>query len=69
MKSQIKSTLGLCLILFLWDGCAGRGSAVAVEQAYTADLLKCVNDSSTLEASKACRKSVDAKWGVSHGSR
>ena len=38
----------------------------AAEAAYTADLLRCVDQSATLAESKACRELVDAKWGVTH---
>lgn len=39
---------------------------VAAESAYTADLLRCVDQSATLAESKACRELVDARWGVTH---
>lgn len=69
MMSHVKSIMGLLLVLFLWDGCGANKSqqALVAEQAYTADLLSCVNKSETLATSKECRKNVDARWGVMHG--
>lgn len=39
-------------------------SALAAEAAYTADLTRCVDKSTTLAESKACRREVDARWGI-----
>lgn len=36
----------------------------AAEGAYTAALLRCVDQAETLERSQACRKSVDEQYGV-----
>lgn len=44
----------------LW-GCA------SAEDAYRAELLRCVDKARTLPESKACRASVDARWGISDG--
>jgi len=43
-----------------------QAAQVAAESAYTADLLRCVDQSATLAESKACRELVDARWGVTH---
>ncbi len=65
------STLGLALTLFLGGiilghcvGCHGAMSPSEAEAAYTAQLLKCVDDARTLAESKACRQRVDAQWGI-----
>lgn len=55
---------------FTLEGCAPVSlestAATAAESAYTADLLRCVDKSSTLAESKACREVVDAKWNITH---
>jgi hypothetical protein len=56
--------------------CIGCGSppvaevtpAVA-ESAYTAELLRCVDQSQTREQSRVCRAGVDRKWGVDGGAK
>lgn len=56
----------VCLVAttaFFEDGCTPRTPAQA-EAAYTAEQLRCVDVSTTLAESKACRKQVDEKWGV-----
>lgn len=48
-------------------GCAtppATAARVAAEGAYGAALLDCVEKSSTLAESKACRARVDAAWGI-----
>lgn len=37
----------------------------AKEKAYTAALLRCIDQAETLEQSAVCRKSVDVQYGVS----
>ena len=41
-----------------------EGCKAAAEGAYTAALLRCVDQAETLERSQACRKSVDEQYGV-----
>lgn len=45
----------------------GSAEKVAAESAYTAALLRCVDAAKTVEESHACRKQVDAKFGVDGG--
>ena len=45
------------------SACTPRTPAQA-EAAYTAEQLRCVDVSTTLAESKACRRAVDEKWGV-----
>ena len=52
----------LVALLFV-AGCA----SASAEAAYTTALLRCVDQSSTLAESKACRALVDAKYGVKDG--
>lgn len=42
----------------------GCTPAVSAEARYTAALLRCVDKSETLAESKACRKQVDAAYGI-----
>jgi len=48
-------------LLVLLLACAPAANS---EAAYTAALLRCVDKSSTLAESKACRQLVDAQYGV-----
>jgi hypothetical protein len=41
----------------------------AAEGAYTAELLRCVDQSQTREQSRVCRAGVDRKWGVDGGAK
>lgn len=41
----------------------------AAEGAYTAELLRCVDQSQTREQSRTCRAGVDRKWGVDGGAK
>lgn len=43
-------------------------SSVTPAQAYEAAQLKCVHDARTLAESRACRRAVDARFGVDGGS-
>jgi hypothetical protein len=38
--------------------------AVEAEAAYTAQLLACVADATTLKQSHACRAEIDRRWGI-----
>ena len=56
--------------------CVGCGSPpvaevtpAAAEGAYTAELLRCVDQSQTREQSRTCRAGVDRKWGVDGGAK
>jgi len=69
---------GLVLFAFLYvaaclHGCARpmtpQEKAVVAESTYAAELLKCVDDSSTLAESKICRSNVRARWDVDGGAR
>ena len=44
-------------------GCSPRTPAQA-EAAYTAELLRCVDQAHTLAESRACREGVNKRWGV-----
>jgi hypothetical protein len=44
-------------------------AAVTAEAVYTAELLRCVDKADTLVESKACRHTVDAKFGVKDGGK
>ena len=43
---------------------AQTAAQAAAEGAYTAALLRCVDDARTLAESRACRARVNAEWGV-----
>ncbi len=55
----------VCMSLFV-ARCKSAG--VAAETAYGVELQNCVQQTSSLADSKACRAAVDAKWGVDGGS-
>jgi len=57
----------LALLVGSLCGCASGADKVAAESAYTAALLRCVDAAKTVEESHACRKQVDAKFGVDGG--
>ncbi len=54
------------IVLLLVVGCS-TPAATGTEAAYTASLLRCVDKSTTLSESKACRALVDAQYGVKDG--
>ncbi len=61
----VASTVGL-----LW-GCAAitpQQKAAAADSTYAADMLKCVDDATTLAESRACRTKVREQWHVDAGS-
>ncbi len=72
MNRQVGKVVGMVVFLYaagftlsVCEGCGPKSvSATAAESAYTADLLRCVDESSTLAESRACREKVDAKWGI-----
>ncbi len=60
-----------CLFAFgcVFAHCIGcksptTSAQAAAEGAYGAELVRCVDAATTLAESKACRATVDAKWGV-----
>lgn len=66
--------IALCLVVglalqFCDLGCASAPAATpaAAEASYTAQQLKCIDDSNTREESRACRAAVDKRWGVDSG--
>ena len=56
----------LAMIVQYCAGCALFASPEAAEAAYTADHLRCVDKSTTLAESHACRDAVDRRWGITH---
>lgn len=61
-------SLQMCL------GCASAPpvadvTPAAAEGAYTAELLRCVDQSQTREQSRTCRAEVDRRWGVDGGAK
>jgi hypothetical protein len=68
----VKQTVGFALALFALGCCVGHVAgcrpeqfgATAAESAYTAALVRCVDDAKTLAESRACRQRVDAQWGI-----
>ncbi len=51
-------------ILALACASTSQAEANAAEGAYTAALLRCVDQAKTLQESRACRKKVNADWGI-----
>jgi hypothetical protein len=51
------------LVVVVALGCTPRTPAQA-EAAYTAELLRCVDQARTLAESRACRAEVNRRWGV-----
>jgi hypothetical protein len=72
----MRSTLPFALCLFALGcivghcvGCtappqATTAAQAAAEGAYSAALLRCVDEAKTLAESRACRAKVNAEWGV-----
>lgn len=64
------ASLAIALFVTGWAievGCQAPlppGAATAAEGAYTAALLRCVDQAKTLSDSHACRQKVDSEWGV-----
>lgn len=46
-----------------------KPSPASSEAAYTAEQLRCVDQSPNREASRACRAEVDKRWGVDGGGK
>lgn len=65
----MKQTIPLVLILTLGCKSPEQAPATAAESAYTAALLRCVDQAKTLEESRECRRKVDLAWGIDGGSR
>lgn len=70
----IVAMLILCAVLgSLITLCTACGNSAqvatpaAAEANYTAQQLKCIDDATTREESRACRAEVDRKWGVDSG--
>ena len=61
--------LGVVLAAVGMCGCGPEARARAAEGAYLAEHLRCVEDSDTLQESRACRREVDARWHVDGGAR
>ncbi len=59
---------GVFAVALALVGCASAASftpeekAAAAESAYTAEMLRCVDEASTLHESRECRKRVRARW-------
>lgn len=66
--AAVLAFFGMILALHLCTGCKGpepkTAEQAAAEAGYGAALLDCVDKSTTLAESKACRARVDAAWGV-----
>jgi hypothetical protein len=56
--------LGVSLCVARLAACTPQQASVAAEGSYGAELLRCVDRSTTLAESKACRATVDQRWGV-----
>lgn len=58
--------VALLFVLRLCSGCKSpeQAGATAAESAYGAQLLRCVDQATTLEESRACRKRVNLEWGI-----
>jgi hypothetical protein len=63
--------IGVAMIVKVLVACSPsvQEKAAAAEATYAADMLKCVNDSPTPEASKTCRAKVRERWHVDGGDR
>lgn len=61
------------LAMALTASCAAAASpeqkATAADSTFTADMIKCVDDASTLAESKACRAKVRQTWHVDGGAK
>lgn len=71
--TSVRETVAVCLFLgaalVIVMHCAGchlfrDASPAAAEAAYGGQLLECIDKSSTLAESKACRAEVDRQWGI-----
>lgn len=69
----LRNTLAFALFLFAVGCCVGHAAGckppqtieqAAAEGAYGAALLRCVDEATTLQESKACRERVDREWGI-----
>lgn len=67
-----RDTAGFAVGLFAIGCCTTHCSgckpaqlgATAAESAYTGELLRCVDNASTLAESRACRDDVNKRWGI-----
>ncbi len=63
MRGVIVETVVSLGLLGVVVACSPRTPAQA-EAAYTAELLRCVDNAATLAESRACRADVDRRWAV-----
>lgn len=54
----------LVLVVLVACSSAPKPTNTAAEAAYSAELLRCVDQAKTLADSKACRKKVNEAWGI-----
>jgi hypothetical protein len=63
-------TFALFALLCLVTKCSPRQlGATAAESAYTAELLRCIDESATREEAQGCRHAVNLAWGIAEVSR
>ena len=64
MIDQIKSAMGLLLVLFVSADCSG---GIPAKDVYLSEHMSCVAKFSTRKDIDTCREAVRVKWGVSDG--
>ena len=57
----------ICAVCVATCSCTPSVTPAHAEAAYTAELLRCVDSSHTLDESRACRAQVDQRWNIRDG--
>jgi hypothetical protein len=71
-QEMIAAVIVLVALLFIlghWCGCALFREPTMGEAAYTGELLRCVDEASTLAESRECRARVNARWRITETAR
>lgn len=62
MRGKVIVPLAFAMV-WCQSGCIQPKTPAGAEAAYTAEQLRCVDESSSFEAQEACRENVRLRWG------
>lgn len=63
-SSLIVMVVGWAAVMWIAVCCTPSSTGTVADNSYLAEQLACVDESPTLDESKACRARVRRKWGV-----
>lgn len=64
MKEDVQKALAVLFTALAVSASCDACSRRSAESAYTAALLRCVDEAKTLEQSRECRRFVDGNYGI-----